>query len=141
MDLGSRVSIDAHVDVSVPLPVVQYFMQQLQSGIYTANITNWKRCSNATEPNQACSSEWANGSVRLACSTAYTDQNGNQIQNGFDLEDPYYVSRQTTRSSRFESRTIAHADVVASLVCCFRTSPSRSWRCSSRRVVSASLTS
>lgn len=71
---------------------LQYFMSALQgSGIYANKVAGWQTCASSSDPYvlNACSEGWAQESVALACSTAYTDQDGNKITDGFDLEDPY----------------------------------------------------
>src|SRR4051794_38884174 len=76
---------------SFPLPsnstYLQYYMNRLQAGDWAAKVQQWSSCP-STEPSPygACSQTWAGESVVLACSTAETDQNGDKIVNGFDLE-------------------------------------------------------
>lgn len=91
----------------------QYFMSALQgSGIYANKVAGWRVCNNPNEPNEACSIEWAQESVALACSTAYTDQDGNKITDGFDLEDAYCQCRHA-------ERTHAARDSRGALPVCF----------------------
>lgn len=89
-------------------------MSALQgSGIYANKVAGWQTCPTSPDPFvlNACSEGWAQESVALACSTAYTDQDGNKITDGFDLEDPYCQSLAAAPRS---ART-AHTHSIATL--------------------------
>jgi len=60
-------------------------------GDWSSNATAWAKCPTNTT---VCPNTWATESVELACSNAYTDQDGNQIQDDFDLGDDYYNFNQ-----------------------------------------------
>jgi len=73
---------------STALP--DYLLQQVQSGTYKNDVTAWQQCSDST-PDNACSPEWANESVGLACNYSYVEADGKtHIENNFDLEMDYY---------------------------------------------------
>lgn len=70
---------------------MDYFTKRLATGDWASEIDTWRACPTTDASDiDACSIHWAQQSVALACSTAYTDQSGNKIETGFDLEDPYY---------------------------------------------------
>jgi len=55
-----------------------------------STIQSWEKCS-YTDPYNACSDQWGNESIKLACSNSYVEADGvTHIKSGFDLEDPYY---------------------------------------------------
>lgn len=86
--IEKRINDDYQGDNSTYL---QYFMNRIQSGDWKNQVSEWQACPSSEPSNiNACSISWAQQSVGLACSTAYVDQDGNKIQDGFDLEDPYY---------------------------------------------------
>jgi len=71
---------------------MKYFEKELaKGGKYYIDLPSWERpCASVTkEPYRACSSQWAEESTKLACSTAYVDQYGKQIKTGFDLDQGY----------------------------------------------------
>ena len=106
--IEKRINDDFNGDNSTYL---QHFMSALQgSGIYAKKVDGWRVCNNPNEPNEACSIEWAKESVALACSTAYTDQNGNKITDGFDLEDAYcQFTGATPHHTQHNARRGAHS--------------------------------
>jgi len=94
----------------------EYYEQALASGgEFYGNISDWLVCSNPAEPNKACSIEWAQNSVQLACQYAYTDQDGNQIEDGFDLEDPYYDFALPIVEQQIAKGGVRMANVINSL--------------------------
>jgi len=65
-------------------------VQNVQS-MDNATLASWVACSDNSEPYEACTQEWANESIKLACQYSYVQDDGKtHIKNGFDLEDPYY---------------------------------------------------
>jgi len=76
---------------------VDYFMSRLSpGGDLHPEIGSWLSCPGSDSgrssiaPLGACSDAWASESIALACSTAYVDEEGRKIANGFDLQDAYY---------------------------------------------------
>jgi len=70
---------------------VSYIISQIE-GPWASNATQWASC-NGTDgfgSPLTCPDGWADNSADLACIYAYTDQNGNKIENGFDLSNDYY---------------------------------------------------
>lgn len=66
-------------------------MNRIQSGDWASQVSQWRSCpATDSPPASACSQTWAGESIEYACSTAYVDQNGDKIQNGFTLADAYY---------------------------------------------------
>lgn len=67
-------------------------MNRIQTGDWSSQVSQWRSCpASDSAPASACSQTWAQESVQFACSTAYVDQNGDKIQNGFNLADEYYA--------------------------------------------------
>jgi hypothetical protein len=65
-----------------------WLIQQIQ-GPWANNASSWATCGSS--PSQyVCPDGWATESAGLACTQAYVDQTGAQIQNGFTLGDDYY---------------------------------------------------
>jgi len=60
-----------------------YLLNQIK-GPWAGNATAWQECS-----QDECANTWANGSAGLACTYAYTDENGNQIADNFDMNQNY----------------------------------------------------
>jgi len=56
-------------------------------GDWAAQAAKWAQCANG---DVICAEDWASETAALACSHAYKDQDGNVIQDGFDLGDDYY---------------------------------------------------
>jgi hypothetical protein len=54
------------------------------SGDLSSQVSQWNSYSARDE------NSWADGSAKAACQYAYSDQNGNHIEDGFDLENEYY---------------------------------------------------
>jgi len=52
-------------------------------------VQSWITCK-SSDPYNACSEDWGNESVTLACSNAYVNVDGSKIKNNFNLADPYY---------------------------------------------------
>jgi hypothetical protein len=68
---------------------VQSLIQQVQS-LPPSTIAQWQNCVSSS-PYQACSQDWANESVKLACSNSYVEADGvTHIQQNFNLSDSYY---------------------------------------------------
>jgi len=63
------------------------YLQQALNTTYKNKIASWMKCSNG---NASCPDEWASETVLYACSNAYVDQDGNDIESGFSLGDDYY---------------------------------------------------
>ena len=92
-------------------------MQNLQSGMWSSKVTGWQQCPTSPDPFvlNACSEGWALESVALACSTAYVDQTGARIQDGFDLEDPYYNFAYPVAEMQIAKGGIRLANVINAL--------------------------
>ncbi len=68
---------------------VQNLVSQLTNTSHST-VQSWLQCT-TTDPPAACTRDWANESVKLACSNAYVEADGTtRIQNHFDLEQDYY---------------------------------------------------
>jgi len=68
-----------------------YLLEQIQSGMFENNVTDWMTCQ-STEPDNACSDEWAEESVGYACQYAYVEADGTtHIKTNFDLQKDYYT--------------------------------------------------
>jgi hypothetical protein len=63
---------------------------------YQADSEVWSVCNNTKTSPYACPDEWASETADKACLFAYTDQNGNHIQNGFSLGQAYFDFAQNT---------------------------------------------
>jgi len=69
---------------------VDYLIQQI-NGPWKDLVPDWTDCSSSEAKTiYACPDSWASESALLACTYAYTDQNGKHIKSGFNLGDPYY---------------------------------------------------
>jgi hypothetical protein len=70
---------------------VNYIIAQI-NGPWSEMAKEWATCNSTETEDQSltCPNGWANESADLACKYAYTDQNGDIIQNNFDLGDAYY---------------------------------------------------
>jgi len=55
------------------------FMERLQSGDWSSEISEWQSCSSG-QPGNDCSDEWAGESVVLACDYAYVDTEKNILK-------------------------------------------------------------
>lgn len=82
--LATRITNDFNNDQD---SFAAWLLQQIQ-GPWQANVTTWTSC--VTPGDASCVQGWAEESTGLACTYAYTDENGNHIANGFDLGTPYY---------------------------------------------------
>jgi len=77
----------------------QYLISQLK-GPWKEMATEWAKCNQTfsdemQQPND-CPNQWASESAKVACEYAYTDQNGNHIENGFSLGQAYFnFAKQT----------------------------------------------
>jgi len=95
---------------------LQYYMNRLQSGDWAKQVESWRSCpASEHAPVKACSQAWAQDSVKYACSTAYTDDQGNKIQDGFDLEDGYYQFAIPVAELQIAKGGIRLANVVNAL--------------------------
>jgi len=66
-----------------------WLLSQVQT-TWASQAASWIQC-NTTTPYGACSQQWGNESVGLACEYAYVYADGKTpIGDGFDLEDDYY---------------------------------------------------
>jgi len=65
---------------------ISYLVAQIK-GAWAKNATAWARCSTS---GTVCPDDWASESIVLACTHAYVDENGDKIENGFNLGDAYY---------------------------------------------------
>jgi len=63
-----------------------YLLGQVQ-GPWAAQAAKWAVCPSG---EVVCADQWADETAALACSNAYKDQDGNIIQDNFDLGDDYY---------------------------------------------------
>jgi len=70
---------------------VNYIISQI-NGNWSEMAKEWATCNSTDSDDQplTCPNGWANESADLACEYAYTDQDGNHIENGFNLAGPYY---------------------------------------------------
>jgi hypothetical protein len=71
---------------------VAYLISQIQ-GPWAEMAKEWAICNSTSDEFDqplTCPNGWANESAGLACKYAYTDQDGNKIENGFNLGNPYY---------------------------------------------------
>jgi len=70
---------------------VNYIISQID-GPWASMAKEWAMCNSTDSYGQPldCPNGWANNSANVACLYAYTDQNGNKIENGFDLSNDYY---------------------------------------------------
>jgi len=82
--LNNRISLDFNNDQDA---FATWLGQQI-AGPWASNVTEWTSC--VTPGSKTCVQGWAEESTALACTYAYTDENGNHIENGFDLGTPYY---------------------------------------------------
>ncbi len=64
------VSIDFNGDNS---SYVSYLVNRVTSGDLSSKVAGWQACTDTSAPFQACSVEWAQESVELACTNAYVD--------------------------------------------------------------------
>jgi len=95
---------------------LSYYMKQLSTGIYAQYVNAWRVCSGPeSPPADACSQAWASESIILACSTAYVDQDGNKIMNGFNLQYPYYEFALPVIEQRIAMGGIRLANVLNKL--------------------------
>ncbi len=66
-------------------------MIQQVNAMPPSTIKEWQTCLTTGVPFQACSQDWANESVKLACSNSYVEADGiTHIQQNFNLSDPYF---------------------------------------------------
>jgi len=66
------------------------FLNQQIKTYYAPEVQNWLQC-NQTTTDFACSEQWGQESVTLACQYAYVQADGvTHIANGFALSDDYY---------------------------------------------------
>jgi len=69
---------------------VNYLIQQI-NGPWNSLVPQWDSCdAPKAKTVYNCPDQWATETAALACTYAYTDQNGKKIQNGFNLGNPYY---------------------------------------------------
>jgi len=71
---------------------VSYIVSQIQ-GPWAQMAEDWATCNSTNADGSqplTCPNEWANESAYLSCKYAYTDQNGDKIQNNFVLGNGYY---------------------------------------------------
>jgi len=97
---------------------LQYYMKELaKGGKFYPSIPQWSApCySKVSEPHGACSVEWAQEGIKLACSTAYTDERGQRITNGFDLGESYYRFAMPAIESQLARGGIRLATVLNSI--------------------------
>jgi hypothetical protein len=55
------------------------------TGDLASKVSTWNKYAGSTSVDS-----WATETAKLACEYAYTDENGNHIANGFDLQTGYY---------------------------------------------------
>eukprot|EP01126_Amoeba_proteus_P067039 TRINITY_DN9816_c0_g1_i6.p1 TRINITY_DN9816_c0_g1~~TRINITY_DN9816_c0_g1_i6.p1 ORF type:complete len:288 (-),score=39.60 TRINITY_DN9816_c0_g1_i6:337-1200(-) len=67
---------------------VNYLVGKIQ-GEWAYNASQWISCDGSST-QLICPGEWADESALLACQKAYTDENGNHIQDGFNLGSGYF---------------------------------------------------
>lgn len=91
---------------------VSYLVNRVTSGDLSSKVAGWQTCQDTSAPYGACSQEWAQESVQLACSNAYVDTDGNKIQDGFDLEDPYYNANYPVIEIQLCKAAVRMANVI-----------------------------
>jgi hypothetical protein len=77
-------------------------------------IKQWENCSAAyKDPYDACSAQWGEESVKLACSNSYVEADGvTHIANGFNLGDPYYKRNLPVVESQIMKGGVRLANVL-----------------------------
>jgi hypothetical protein len=71
---------------------VNYILSQI-NGPWAEMAKEWAICNSTLDDGSqplTCPNEWADETAGLACKYAYTDQNGDHIEDGFSLANPYY---------------------------------------------------
>jgi len=69
---------------------LEYLLSQI-NGTWKELAEVWATCNSTSElSSYACPDQWARESAEVACKYAYTDQDGQHIENGFALAEPYY---------------------------------------------------
>jgi len=82
-------------------------------GDWKSKAAAWATCANgATE----CADAWAVESVKLACSNAYVDQNGNKIENGFSLTSGYFTFNQDVIDEQLAKGGVRLAHILNTLL-------------------------
>jgi hypothetical protein len=86
--IGSRVQFS--FGGSLPT-YVAYIISQID-GPWAEMAKEWATCNTTDGEDQplTCPNGWASDSANLACKYAYTDENGDIIQNDFNLGSDYY---------------------------------------------------
>jgi len=62
---------------------LQYLIAQV-NGNWSSQATTWAKCKGDAD---VCPDDWATESVEIACTNAYTDQDGNEVTAGFALDN------------------------------------------------------
>jgi len=62
---------------------LQYLIAQV-NGNWSDDAAKWAKCK---DDAAVCPDDWAEESIETACSNAYTDQDGNEVEDGFSFDD------------------------------------------------------
>jgi len=86
--ISTRVTSDFGGDAA---KYVNYLVDKIRTD-WKSLAAVWESCNATTADSiiYSCPNEWAQESAKLACEYSYTDQNGNVIPNGFNLQTPYF---------------------------------------------------
>jgi len=68
---------------------LNYLLSQMNSE-YKDQVKTWSTCNDTKTSPYVCPDEWASETASRACTYAYTDENGHDIVNGFNLGSSYY---------------------------------------------------
>jgi len=68
---------------------MDYLISQM-NGPWKEHAAVWAKCNDTSTSPYACPDEWASETALQACDYAYTNQDGDHIENNYVLADPYY---------------------------------------------------
>jgi len=68
---------------------LKYLLSEM-TGVWKNQVKTWSTCNNTKTSPYVCPDEWATETAIQACTYAYTDQDGDHIENGFSLASSYF---------------------------------------------------
>jgi len=84
------------------------------NGEWKQNVTAWKSCKNPG-PHGACSKDWADESILLACEYAYRDETGAKIQQNASLRTAYFTHVVDVIEAQIVKAGVRMANVINQL--------------------------
>ena len=83
---------------------------------FKRDYASWTRCNFRSSSTDNCFIQWASESAKALCDYVYFDDNGNKIQNGFELGTSYFNSNAEKAEDLYIKAAVRLAFILNSAV-------------------------